>query len=104
MAYAYLGQSTLARLQRDHPTAVARAEDALAMFRALGEPLGQARALEALAAAIRPGDRAQADAYTDDAVALYRRMGHRRVPDAESVETTDDTAPRRSDDHATRPM
>ena len=75
-AEAYFGAGALAIRQRDYAAADAFDEQSLAIWRALDDPSGIARALTALAeVALRRGDQGRASALLAESVALRRALG-----------------------------
>jgi tetratricopeptide (TPR) repeat protein len=80
-AEALANACSLAWAQRDHAAAVAFGEEALALFRQLGDRRGEAGALRALGAAEIAVDRGDPDrpgALLEQALAIWRELGNQQ--------------------------
>ncbi len=75
-AKALNGAGAMAQVQGDHPRAVALFEEALALWRQLGDRLGVSKALNNLGIVIcKDGDYARARSYFEQSLAIKRELG-----------------------------
>jgi predicted ATPase len=79
LAVALNNLGMLARKQGHFSTAMACYEEGIAMYRALGDQLGEAQTLKRLGILLlSQGDRTAARQYSDASLHLFRQLGHRR--------------------------
>ncbi len=96
-ATSIFGLASIARGRSDHETAVKRFEEALALFRRIGDVLGEANCIKSLGdIASARSDHETAVKRFEEALALYRRIGD-VLGEANCIQSLGDIARARSD-------